>query len=122
MPEGRLGVVAIFVKNRLTAARRVNEILTAYGEIIVGRMGIPHRARGLSVMALIVDGAADTIGAMAGKLGSLPGVQVKTILAPVSVSTSATSVSSSGNKVDTTGEVDKGETSGEVGPWSGRGA
>lgn len=76
----RMGVVGIVVTNRLENAPKVNEILTSYGHIIVGRMGIPYRERGFSVIALIVDGTTDELGAMTGKLGSIPGVKVKTAL------------------------------------------
>jgi putative iron-only hydrogenase system regulator len=34
----------------------------------------------VSIIALIVDGSTDEIGAMTGKLGSLPGVSVKTAM------------------------------------------
>lgn len=76
----RMGVVGIVVTNRLENAPKVNEILTSYGHIIVGRMGIPYRERGFSVISLIVDGTTDELGAMTGKLGSIPGVKVKTAL------------------------------------------
>jgi putative iron-only hydrogenase system regulator len=78
--EHRLGVVAVFVENRLETAPRVNEILSEYGRILVGRMGIPYRERNLSVIAVIVDGSNDDIGAMTGRLGALPGVSVKAAL------------------------------------------
>ena len=76
----RIGVVGIVVRDRIKNAPKVNQVLSDYAQIIVGRMGIPYRDRGVSVIALIVDGDTDTIGAMTGKLGSLPGVRVKTAL------------------------------------------
>ena len=78
--EHRLGVVAVFVGNRLDTAPKVNGILSEYGRILVGRMGIPYRERNLSVIAIIVDGSNDEIGAMTGKLGAIPGVSVKAAL------------------------------------------
>ena len=78
--EHRLGVVAVFVENRLDTAPKVNQILSEYGRILVGRMGIPYRERNLSVIAVIVDGSNDEIGAMTGKLGAIPGVSVKAAL------------------------------------------
>ncbi|NLC16046.1 MAG: CopG family transcriptional regulator, partial [Firmicutes bacterium] len=45
-----------------------------------GRMGIPYRDRGVSVIALIVDGDTDVLGAMTGKLGGVPGVRVLSAL------------------------------------------
>ena len=78
--EHRLGVVAVFVESRLDTAPKVNQILSEYGRILVGRMGIPYRERNLSVIAVIVDGSNDDIGAMTGKLGAIPGVSVKAAL------------------------------------------
>lgn len=79
--EKRIGVVGVVVENRAAAAKRINEILSDHGEIIVGRMGVPYRDRNVSVIALIVDGTTDEIGALTGKLGAVQGVTVKTALA-----------------------------------------
>lgn len=79
-PQRRVGVVAIVVEDRLKAASRVNELLSEYGDIIVGRMGVPYRDRGISVIALIVDGDTDVLGALTGKLGGIPGVKVRSAL------------------------------------------
>jgi putative iron-only hydrogenase system regulator len=40
-------------------------------------MGIPYKKKGLNVIALIVDGTTDEIGAMTGKLGMIEMVEVK---------------------------------------------
>jgi putative iron-only hydrogenase system regulator len=79
MKDNRLGVVGIVVEDR-EAAPKVNQILSDFGHIIVGRMGIPHRQREVSVIALIVDGTTDEIGALTGRLGNLPDVTVKSAL------------------------------------------
>ncbi|MBF7082979.1 CopG family transcriptional regulator [Desulfallas sp. Bu1-1] len=77
--ERRIGVIGIVIEDRKVAPR-INEILSAHGDVIVGRMGIPYRERGLSVIALIVDGSTDEIGALTGKLGNIGGVRVKSAL------------------------------------------
>ncbi len=77
----RLGVIAIVVKDRNESYMAVNDILHLYGKIVVGRMGIPYKDRNLSIMAIIVDGTTDEIGAMTGKLGRLKSVTVKSMLA-----------------------------------------
>ncbi|MGI9950974.1 TM1266 family iron-only hydrogenase system putative regulator [Moorellaceae bacterium AZ2] len=78
--ERRIGVIGIVIEDREAAAARVNAILSDYAEYIVGRMGIPYRERGVSVIALIVDGTTDAVGALTGKLGALPGVRVRAAL------------------------------------------
>lgn len=76
----RLGVVAIILED-LSAAEDVNAALHEAAPLVVGRMGIPHRERGVSVIALIVDGEADAISALTGRLGRIARVTVKTALA-----------------------------------------
>ncbi len=78
--ERRIGVIGIVIENREEVSDKLNKILSDHGDIIVGRMGIPYKERGLCVISLIVDGTTDEIGALTGKLGSLPGVKVKSAL------------------------------------------
>lgn len=80
--ETRVAVMGIIVQN-LQSAERLNAILHEYGEVIIGRMGIPYREKGISILSVAVDAPQDTISALAGKIGRLPGVSVKTAYAPV---------------------------------------
>jgi putative iron-only hydrogenase system regulator len=77
--ETRIGVVGVVVED-LESAVKVNVILHEYSHIIVGRMGIPYREKGISVIALIVDGTSDEISAMTGKLGKIHKVSVKSAI------------------------------------------
>ncbi len=79
--ERRLGVVGIVIADRKAMASRVNQILSEYGDIIIGRMGLPCPQRGLNIITLIVDATTDQIGALTGKLGMIAGVTVKSTLA-----------------------------------------
>ncbi|MHB8962134.1 MAG: TM1266 family iron-only hydrogenase system putative regulator [Saccharofermentanales bacterium] len=81
--ENRIGVVGIVLESPEEDALKVNEILHQYSRIIVGRMGIPYKQRGVSVIALTVDGSNDEIGAMTGRLGQLSKVTVKAALTPL---------------------------------------
>jgi putative iron-only hydrogenase system regulator len=78
--ENRIGVIGIVVEHREEVAAKLNDILSRHADIIVGRMGIPYKERGLSVISLIVDGTTDEIGSLTGQLGALPGVNVKSAL------------------------------------------
>lgn len=77
--DKRIAVVGIIVED-LEMANEVNTILHTYSHIIVGRMGIPYRERGISVISIIVDGTSDELSAMTGKLGKIPGVSVKSAM------------------------------------------
>ncbi|MDQ7794368.1 MAG: iron-only hydrogenase system regulator [bacterium] len=76
--ESRIAVIGILVYRPAETAGAVQDVLSRHASIVVGRMGIPYRERGLSVIALIVDGTTDQIGALSGQLGRLAGVRVKT--------------------------------------------
>ena len=75
--EKRLGFVGVIIHNRKKSAPLVNSILTEFGELILGRMGIPNVKRELSVIVLIVNASTDDLGALTGKLGKIGGVSVK---------------------------------------------
>ena len=76
----RLGFIGIVIEDR-AVAKEVNQILSQFGEIIRGRMGIPDQQTGDAVIGLIVKGTNEQLGAMTGRLGNLKGVQVKSALA-----------------------------------------
>jgi putative iron-only hydrogenase system regulator len=77
MEDTRIAVAAIIVENKESVAE-LNAILHEYGSIVIGRMGIPYPKKGLSIISVAVDAPNETISAMTGKLGRLPGVTVKT--------------------------------------------
>ena len=75
--ETRVAVMSINVENP-EAVERLNGILHEYGEFIIGRMGIPYRKRKISIISVALDAPQNTISSLAGKIGSLSGVSVKT--------------------------------------------
>lgn len=77
----RIGAVTIIVYTPDQSVEKINTILHDYSHLIVGRMGIPYRERGLSVISLIVDGSTDEIGAMTGRIGQIESVTVKSAFA-----------------------------------------
>ncbi len=83
MDQRAVGVVAIIVKKRTTGAPEVNNVLTEFGDIIRGRMGLPYAVRDLNIITLIVDATTDQIGALTGKLGTIRDVTVKSTLAKI---------------------------------------
>jgi len=81
--ERAVGIIAIIVKNRSEASSKVNAILSGFGEIVIGRMGLPYHERNLNIITLIVDASTDQIGSLTGKLGSIADVTVKSTLAKI---------------------------------------
>ncbi len=78
----RVALIGIVVED-MNSVARLNEILHIYGDYIIGRMGIPHKERGISIISVAVDAPQDVISAMSGKLGNIPGVTSKTIYSKV---------------------------------------
>ena len=60
------------------SVERLNGILHEYGEFIIGRMGIPYRRRQVSIISIALDAPQNVLSALAGKIGALPGISVKT--------------------------------------------
>ena len=78
MEEKRLCVLSILVEDR-KEAEKVNGYLSEYGEYAVGRMGIPYRERGVSVLCVVLDAPSAAVNALTGKIGKLDGVTAKAL-------------------------------------------
>ena len=64
-------------------AADLNAVLHEYASFIIGRMGIPYRERGVNIISVALDAPEDTISALAGKVGSIDGISVKTAYSSV---------------------------------------
>ncbi len=78
--ENRVALISIVVENEEQTGE-LNDILHQYREYIFGRMGLPHREKNISLISVAVDGPADAISALAGKIGSLNGISTRTVYA-----------------------------------------
>ena len=78
--ESRIAVMAIIVENRESVDTR-NHLLHEYGDYIVGRMGLPYEKKGVNIVSIALDAPNDTISALAGKIGNIPEISVKTAYA-----------------------------------------
>lgn len=75
--ENRIAIVGIIVEDMGQTAA-LNNILHDYGGYIIGRMGIPYRSRGVSLISVMMDAPSDVISALSGKVGRLSGIRVST--------------------------------------------
>lgn len=78
--ESRITVISIIVEDTGVSAE-VNELLHDFRKYIVGRMGIPYKDRGVSIICVVLDAPGDVASSLSGKLGMLRGVSTKTIVA-----------------------------------------
>ena len=75
--ETRVAIIAIVVENPKNV-EELNHLLHEYSKYIIGRMGIPYRERGISLISVAMDAPADVISTLSGRLGRIRGVSVKT--------------------------------------------
>ena len=75
--ETRIAIIGIIVEDT-GYIEQLNQVLHAYRQYIVGRMGIPYHKRGVNIISVAVDGPQDQINALSGKLGKIPGISSKT--------------------------------------------
>ncbi|MBR2562947.1 MAG: iron-only hydrogenase system regulator [Eubacterium sp.] len=80
--ETRVAVIGIIVKDTESTGR-LNALLHEYGSYIIGRMGIPYQQRGINIVSIAIDAPNDVISALTGKIGRLPGINVKAAYAPL---------------------------------------
>ena len=56
--DTRVAVIGIIVEES-SSVERLNDILHEYGAYIVGRMGIPYRSKGISIISIAIDAPRD---------------------------------------------------------------
>ncbi len=74
--ENKLAVLAIIIKEG-DSVEKVNALLHEYAEYVLGRMGLPCRGRGVSVISLVLEADMQILNSLSGKLGMLSGVSSK---------------------------------------------
>ena len=80
--ENRVAVIAIIAEST-ESSEQINALLHEYGSFIIGRMGLPYRARGVNIITIALDAPQDTINALNGKLGRIPGVTARAVCSGV---------------------------------------
>ena len=75
--ETRVAVMSIIVESG-DSVEQINSLLHEYSDYVIGRMGIPYRKRGISIISVALDAPQNTLSALSGRIGNLSGVSVKT--------------------------------------------
>ena len=81
--EKRVALIGIVVEN-FNSVEALNAILHENSGNIIGRFGLPYKERNISIMSIAVDGSANDINTLCGKIGALSGVSSKTVFAKLS--------------------------------------
>ena len=79
MSENRLAVISVIVEKREQSAG-INALLSEFGDYIIGRMGLPYKQKGVSVISVVLDAPTELINKLTGKIGMLDGVTKKTLM------------------------------------------
>ncbi len=77
--NSRIGFIGILVED-LGQSDVINDAISNASSIVIARMGVPYKERGVSVITLVVDGTNDEVSGLTGRLGRIPGVTVKSML------------------------------------------
>ena len=76
--ENRIAVVSILVADR-GVSEQINTILSEFGDWIIGRMGIPYKEKGVSILSVVMDAPVEKVNTLTGKIGKMKGVSVKAL-------------------------------------------
>ena len=77
MSTNRIAIIGIIVESTENV-EQLNSLISEYGDYIIGRMGLPHRARGVNIISIAIDAPQDIINALSGKVGKIEGISAKT--------------------------------------------
>ena len=79
MSENRLAVISIIVENK-SKSLDINTVLSEFADYIIGRMGVPYRAKKVAIISVVIDAPSEIINKLTGKIGMLDGVTAKTLM------------------------------------------
>ena len=80
--ESRVAVISIIV-TEAEQVDRLNNLLHEYSRYSFGRMGIPYKEKGISIISIAIDAPMDEINSLSGALGRLDGINAKVTYAKV---------------------------------------
>ena len=80
-PKKRSIATVTIIANSNQMADRINGLFHEYGDLMVGRMGMPYRECGLYLINVTLDGSREKILELSHRLNLLPEVSVKTTFA-----------------------------------------
>ena len=63
MSENRVAAVSIVVEKK-ESTEKLNAVLHEFGEYIIGRMGIPYKPKGISVLSVVLDATGEQLGTL----------------------------------------------------------
>lgn len=80
--QTRIAIVSVIVTDK-TVAGQVNALLSEFGDYVLGRMGLPYKEKGVSVLSVVLDAPVEIVNALTGKIGKVNGVSVKALFGKI---------------------------------------
>lgn len=74
-----VALIGVIVEN-YESVDALNYILHQNRDVIIGRLGIPHREKKLSVMSIVLDTDSETVEKISAEIAKLDGVKADTII------------------------------------------
>jgi len=81
----KLGIIGIIIKGDKSVTVELQQLLSSFQDIIIGRMGIPNADTDIAAISLVVKGSNERISALTGKLGRFDQIAVKSAITAVEV-------------------------------------
>lgn len=78
--ETKISIVAIIISNP-EAVEKVNSLLHDFRDYFIGRMGLPYKQKGVSIISAVLDCPVSVVNSLSGKLGMIEGVSSKVLTA-----------------------------------------
>ena len=76
--DTKIAILGIIVENT-ESVPKLNEILSSYGEYIVGRMGIPYHKKHVNIISIVIDSTEEIINDLKKKIETLEDIKVDII-------------------------------------------
>ena len=74
-----VALIGIIVED-YNSVDRLNDILHENRQVIIGRLGIPHREKKLSVMSIVLDADSAVVEEIISEIKKLSGVKVNAVI------------------------------------------
>lgn len=70
----RIAVISIVVE-KIESVPKVNELLSEYGNYIIGRLGIPYHEKKVNIISVVLNAPQNITNSLSGKIGKIDGVE-----------------------------------------------
>lgn len=76
----KVAIISILLKNR-NSVQELNALLHEYADYIIGRMGIPYKAKSINIMSIAIDAPETKINELSNKISTLKDITTKVVYA-----------------------------------------